>query len=77
MTRSMAGLLARGLLRVALLPGFPVAPAFEAQIGASLSAYSCGGSHGFGPFWVVHTVFPIIPLEFIRRGTIENRTVPP
>jgi len=26
------------------------------------SAYSCGGSHGLGPSWVVLTVFPIIPL---------------
>jgi hypothetical protein len=38
---------------------------------ASLAAYSCGGSHGFGPDWVVLTVFPFHPLEFIRRGTIE------
>lgn len=25
------------------------------------SAYSCGGSHGLGPAWVVLTVFPINP----------------
>lgn len=25
------------------------------------SAYSCGGSHGFGPSWVVRTVFLLIP----------------
>ncbi len=37
----------------------------------NLAAYSCGGSHGFGPDWVVLTVFPFHPLEFIRRGTIE------
>src|SRR2546427_325946 len=37
-----------------------------------LAAYSCGGSHGLGPDWVVRTVFPINPLEFIRRGTIAR-----
>ena len=29
------------------------------------SAYSCGGSHGLGPFGVFRTVFPIIPVEVI------------
>jgi len=45
------------------------------HVGVALSAYSCGGSHGFGPDWVVRTVFPINPLEFIRRGTIDGRTM--
>jgi hypothetical protein len=52
---------------IADLPGFPVV-----TIGSRLAAYSCGGSHGFGPDWVVLTVFPINPLEFIRRGTITG-----
>lgn len=42
------------------------------HFGVALTAYSCGGSHGFGPYWVVRTVFPINPLEFIRRGTIDG-----
>lgn len=42
------------------LPGFPVAGGLIRQ-DVSLSAHSCGGSHGFGPDWVVRTVFPIIP----------------
>jgi hypothetical protein len=49
----MAGLLARGF---SLIAAFPVAQWF---VGFQLSAYSCGGSHGFGPFWVVRTVFRI------------------
>src|SRR5208282_1833197 len=65
---AMAGLLARGSPPDADLPGFPVVSA-----GNRLTAHSCGGSHGFGPFWVVRTVFPINPLESIRRGTIVDR----
>ena len=37
------------------------------------SAYSCGGSHGLGPLWVVLTVFPINPLGVITRGTVGYR----
>ena len=49
----MAGLLARGSqLRLA----FPTFRSVARQ--ASLTAYSCGGSHGLGPFWVRLTVFP-------------------
>ena len=36
------------------LPGFLVA-----LFAQNLAAYSCGGSHGFGPIWVVRTVFPV------------------
>src|SRR4051794_24152065 len=64
---AMAGLLAHGSSPDADLPGFPVV-----TIGSRLAAYSCGGSHGFGPDWVVLTVFPINPLESIRRGTIAG-----
>ena len=32
--------------------------------------------HGFGPFWVVRTVFPINPLASIRRGTIASQIYP-
>src|ERR1700753_338256 len=52
--------------------GFPVVSRPQSRYGARHSAYSCGGSHGFGPFWVVRTVFPINPLDFIRRGTIAD-----
>lgn len=40
------------------LPGFG-----QWDVVNALSAYSCGGSHGFGPFWVVLTVFPFQPLQ--------------
>src|SRR5262245_66101796 len=40
--------------------------------GAQLAADSCGGSHGFGPDWVIRTVFPFDPLDFIRRGTVSS-----
>ena len=62
----MAGLLAHGLVALERPSRFPSGVMF-----ANLAAYSCGGSHGFGPDWVVLTVFPFHPLEFIRRGTIE------
>src|SRR4029077_16637255 len=65
---AMAGLLARRSLPDADLPGHPVVTDSN-----RLAAYSCGGSHGLGPCWVVRTVFPINPLEFIRRGTIATR----
>jgi hypothetical protein len=54
-------------LRVAGLKiAFPV-PHFWFLSGiliSNLAAHSCGGSHGFGPFWVVLTVFPVRPLAF-------------
>ena len=67
---SLAGLLAYGSWPDAGLPGFPVA-----TLGIELAADSCGGSHGFGPCWVVLTVFPFNPLESIRRGTIDPRRI--
>jgi len=63
----VAGLLACGSSLEADLPGFPVV-----AVGFALAADSCGGSHGFGPYWVVLTVFPFNPLESIRRGTIDD-----
>jgi len=63
----MAGLLARGSSPDADLPDCSVV-----TDRSRLAAYSCGGSHGLGPDWVVRTVFPINPLEFIRRGTIAR-----
>ena len=36
------------------------------MIAASLSAYSCGGSHGFGAFWLHLTVFPFDPVIAVR-----------
>ena len=54
----MAGLLARGSVRIHPFPAFG-----QWDVVNTLSAYSCGGSHGFGPFWVVLTVFP-----FSRSG---------
>ncbi len=56
------------------MPAFPVA---QWRVGIALAAYSCGGSHGLGPDWVVRTVFPINPLEFIRRGTIARAIYAP
>lgn len=54
----MAGLLARGSVRIHPFPAFG-----QWDVVNALSAYSCGGSHGFGPFWVVLTVFPFQPLQ--------------
>ena len=45
----------RVILRSSDLPGFPVA------LWTAVAAYSCGGSHGSGPNWVIPTVFPINP----------------
>src|SRR5262249_14101858 len=69
---SLAGLLTRGSSPGAGLPGCPVAPG-----GVRLPAHSCGGSHGLGPFWVVRTVFPINPLDLVRRGTIDGPRIAP
>lgn len=44
--------------------------AFSRHEDERQSAYSCGGSHGLGPCWVVLTVFPINPLGVIARGTV-------
>lgn len=33
-------------------------------------AHSCGGSHGFGPYWVRLTVFPINLLGVRHRRTV-------
>lgn len=37
-------------------------PVSQWRFALSLTAYSCGGSHGIGPDWVVLTVFPFGPL---------------
>lgn len=59
-----AGLLAHGSK---VLPAFPAfRPVAWRQ---NLTAYSCGGSHGFGPVQVFLTVFPIIPSGF-ASGTV-------
>jgi hypothetical protein len=71
-TLSSAGLLTCGSVLDASLPSFPVA-----YDGVSRSAHSCGGSHGFGPDWVVRTVFPFNPLESIRRGTYDVNSIAP
>ena len=39
-------------------------------IAALLSAHSCGGSHGFGAFWLNHTVFP-----FHFPGVTPGKTI--
>jgi len=36
-------------------------------------AYSCGGSHGFGPFWVRRTVFPFTPTARCRPPWNRSR----
>jgi hypothetical protein len=58
----VAGLLTRGSQDFGGLPGFPVA-----KNAGLLTAYSCGGSHGVGPDWVVLTVFPVRPSAFRLR----------
>ncbi len=60
-----AGLLACGSLA---LPAFP-AVSGQWHGWQSLTAHSCGGSHGFGPIRVVLTVFPINPSGF-ASGTV-------
>jgi hypothetical protein len=59
----VAGLLTCGSPSSGGLPGFPVA-----MIAEALSAHSCGGSHGFGPDWVVLTVFPVRPAVRLAGG---------
>src|SRR3546814_16009425 len=66
-----AGLLTRGLKYNAAFPASQWLTACCRRYTRQ-SAHSCGGSHGFGPDWVVRTVFPINPLEFIRRGTVTS-----
>ncbi len=51
--RYAAGLLTCGSLDS---DAFPVAQWLCAR---TLAAHSCGGSHGFGPDWVIRTVFPL------------------
>ena len=47
--------------RVNAWPGLPTVLWHSSDIiPASLSAYSCGGSHGIGALWLHRTVFPII-----------------
>ncbi len=64
LVRRVAGLLTCGSLNLGGLPGFPVANAAKV-----LAAHSCGGSHGFGPDWVVLTVFPVRPAVRLAAGT--------
>ena len=62
-----AGLLARGQTLSNCLPTVTRSgSACERRKNGQQSAYSCGGSHGLGPFWVFRTVFPINPLGVIR-----------
>ena len=63
----VAGLLTCGSLSFGGLPGFPVASRAE-----TLSAHSCGGSHGFGPDWVILTVFPVRPEVRLAPGTTQS-----
>lgn len=66
---STAGLLARGYRLSICLPTVTRSgPALSRRENGQQSAYSCGGSHGLGPFWVFRTVFPINPLGVIRMG---------
>ena len=75
-----AGLLAHGYAPFHLPShGSRSGPAHMRRKNGQQSAYSCGGSHGLGPFWVFLTVFPINPLGVIRRGTVSclHRTCRP
>ncbi len=64
----MAGLLAHESLLDRRPSRFPSGACVD-----TLFAYSCGGSHGLGPYWVIRTVFPINPLDLVRRGTIASQ----
>ncbi len=44
-------------LRVAASPNLP-GQIIQWLISGSLTAHSCGGSHGFGAYWLRRTVFP-------------------
>ncbi len=55
---AVAGLLAHG--SCAFLP-FPASNDPSGNEGL-LAVYSCEGSPGFGPFWVIRTGFPFDPL---------------
>jgi hypothetical protein len=39
----------------------PYQPFGPMALWMTLAAYSCGGSHGFGSFWIHLTVFPFHP----------------
>ena len=67
LVRCVAGLLTCGSLSLGSLPGFPVA-----RLAKALTAHSCGGSHGFGPDWVVLTVFPVRPAVRLAAGTTQK-----
>jgi len=60
----MAGFLARG--SAYYRPSQPIGPVASS---VSLTAYSCGGSHGIGLWCIGRTVFPINPP---LGGTIDN-----
>jgi hypothetical protein len=62
----MAGLLARGSLPIADLPGN--AQWSVMATGSPLTV--AGAATASAPVRVVLTVFPINPLDFVRRGTI-------
>lgn len=61
-----AGLLAHRYLPSSAFPHFRSGLTLARHGDVRQSAYSCGGSHGLGPDWVVLTVFPINPLEVFR-----------
>jgi len=64
----MAGLLTRGSVLSQPSRISPVARL------ASLTAYSCGGSHGIGACWLHRTVFPFNPGAFRSPETISAHT---
>ena len=55
-----------GLLTCGSSLGCPSRPALASGYSASLAAYSCGGSHGFGACWLHLTVFPFHPVFAVR-----------
>ncbi len=46
-------------------------------LDGSLSAHSCGGSHGFGACWLHRTVFPFHPADLRPARTITSHLTRP
>src|SRR6266542_3320800 len=66
-----AGILTCGFYGWALPSRYP-----SGLAALNLAAHSCGGSHGFGPDWVVRTVFPVRLLAAWLRSTTMIEDVP-
>ena len=57
--------------RVLAFPNLPGPFSGPVVFSGSLAAHSCGGSHGFGAFWLHLTVFPFHPALLRGPETID------